>query len=366
MSLTVHTDSSAGHPWSVMSGGGLGTKQMFLAEDARREALEAGVHLNEANARALVARAGHDFDDLVAQARRPGFKPIRLGTTVSLAFKAKSREILSHNVIAKIEGTGAPDEAVVYTAHWDHVGTNPAIKGDNIFNGAVDNATGTAALIELADAFAALSSRPRRTVYFVATTAEEKGLLGSEYLSRHPMIPLANIVAVLNMDALFPFGSYHGMAVPALGSSEVEDVLADAARRLDRVLLPDDQPQAGAYYRSDHYPFAEKGVPAVFAVGNPTDADLAADTTISGRFTWYMQGGYHKPADEYDAATWKMDGIEGDVRVYFEMDYRLAQDTRFPNWRYGNQFRALRDAMRAPATAGGTAGAASGAATGSP
>jgi hypothetical protein len=207
LSLVVHTDSSAGYPWSVLSGGGMGTTQMFLAEDAREEALDGVVHINEATARKLVARAGHDFDVLVGEAKRRGFEARPLGTTLALGYRARARSITSHNVIARIEGREAPDEAVIYTAHWDHVGTHATLEGDRIFNGAVDNATGTAGLLELARAFAALPERPRRTVLVGATTSEEKGLLGSVYLSRHPVVPLARTVAVRKMDALFPFGS---------------------------------------------------------------------------------------------------------------------------------------------------------------
>jgi hypothetical protein len=359
LAVVVHTDSSAGHPWSTIGGGGLGRTQMFLAEDVGGDALDGSVHLSEPVVRALLARAGHDLDALVARARRPGFRPVPLGTRLSLSNRGRTRSFTSHNVIARIEGREAPDECVLYTAHWDHVGTNPSLSGDRIFNGAVDNATGTAGLLELARAFASLPERPRRSVLFVATTCEEKGLLGSEHLSRHPVVPLRNTVAVINLDALFPFGSFRGMAVPGFGASEIEDVLAVAARRVDRVLLPDDQPQAGAYYRSDHWPFAEKGVPAVFAVGNPRAEDFARDSVVTKRFTDYMVAGYHKPGDEYDAATWDLRGVEEDVRVLFETGWRLADDHRFPNWYWGNPFRAKRDAMRDPGAApGGASGGA--------
>ena len=363
MTITVHTDSSAGHPWSTIGGGGLGRTQMFLAEDVGGDAVDGSVHLSEPAVRELLRRSGHTLEELVAAARTPGFRPMPLGTTIALSHRATTRQLVSHNVIGRIEGREAPDECVVYTAHWDHVGTNPSLPGDDkIFNGAVDNASGTAGLLEIARAFASLPERPKRTVLFVATTCEEKGLIGSEHLSRHPVMPLAQTVGVINLDALFPFGSYRGMAVPGFGASEIEDVLETAARRVDRVLLPDDQPQVGAYYRSDHWPFAEKGVPAVFAVGNPRPEDFAADSVVTARFTWYMRSGYHKVADEYDAATWDMRGIEEDVRVLFETGYRLADDRRWPNWRWGNPFRARRDAMRAAAQAGGRGAGASGAA----
>jgi hypothetical protein len=344
VTFIVHTDASAGHPWSLIANGGMGS-QIYLAEDAQQSKLEASVHISEPAVRKLLSRLGQDFDSLCAAARRRGFRARPLGATADVAIAATTRTLTSHNVIAKLEGSGAPDEAVIYTGHWDHVGTSAAQSPDSIFNGAVDNASGTAGLIEIARAFASLPTPPRRSVYVVATTCEEKGLLGSEYLSRHPLIPLAKTAAVVNLDALFPFDSYRGMAVPGFGASEIEDVLAAAARRVDRVLLPDDQPEVGAYFRSDHYPFAEKGVPAVFAVGNPLPSELVPGTKVYDRFMQYMQAGYHHVDDEYDAATWDMRGIEEDVRVLFETGYRIADDSRFPNWRWGSEFRAKRDAM---------------------
>jgi Zn-dependent M28 family amino/carboxypeptidase len=344
VSMLVHTDASAGHPWSILAGGGLGS-QIFLADSVGAPSVEAGVHISEPSIRRLVARLGENFDSLVAEAKRPGFHARPLRGSLDLTFAAATKPLVSYNVIAKFEGAGAPDEAVLFTGHWDHVGTNGALAPDSVFNGAIDNATGTAGLLEMAQAFATLPKPLRRTVYLVATTCEEKGLLGSEYLSRHPIVPLSKIAAVINLDALFPWGTYRRMVVPGFGSSEVEDVLAQAARRVDRFLVGDDQPEAGAYYRSDHYPFAEKGVPAVFAVGNPLEEEMAPGTALSKRVTDYMNNGYHKVGDEYDAATWDMRGIEEDVRVLFETGYRIADDTRFPNWRWGSEFRAKRDAM---------------------
>lgn len=345
--IVVHTDATAGFPWSVMTGGGTGRTQNFLADSAGPPRLELVVHVNEPAARRLLAAAGLDLDTLIARAGRRGFRAIPTPLAAAARWRGTSRPITSHNVIAKVRGREAPDECVIYTGHWDHVGTNPALTGDTIFNGAVDNATGTAALLELARAFASLPSPPRRTVYFVATTAEEKGLLGAEHLATHPVAPLERTAAVLNLDALFPFGAFDAMTVTGFGASEIEDDLAVAAARLGRVLQDDSSPEAGAYYRSDHYPFAKRGVPALFAVGNPRFDRTPPDTAQLARFERYLAGGYHKPADEYDPATWDLAGIEGDVRAYFETGYRIAHDRRFPNWRYGNEFRALRDAMRA-------------------
>jgi Zn-dependent M28 family amino/carboxypeptidase len=258
------------------------------------------------------------------------------------------RTFASKNVVAAIRGAGEAEECVVYTAHWDHLGRNGALKGDQIFNGAVDNATGTAALLELAQAYAKLARAPRRSVVFVATTAEEKGLLGSEYHARHPACPLANTAAVMNLDAHFPFGAFDAMTVPGLGSSEVEGMFAKAAARLGRVLQADSEPQAGAYYRSDHYPFAKRGVPAIYAVGTPRDTTTPdPKNPVVARFVDYVTTKYHKVTDEYDAATWDLSGVEGDVKVYFEAGLEIANSAQFPNWLAGSEFRRLRDAMRA-------------------
>jgi len=344
--VVIHTEATAGFPWSVMTGGGLGSAQNFLAGDGE-PGLELIVHLSEPAARRLLAAAGRDLDDLLARAATPGFAAEPLGLTASATYRAKRRDIESHNVIAVIRGSEAPEECVIYTAHWDHVGRNDELPGDDkIFNGAVDNATGTAGLLEIAAAFRRLPA-PRRTVYFVFTTAEEKGLLGSEYLASHPPAPLSRIVAVINLDALFPFGSFDAFTVTGLGSSEVEDVLAGAAARVGRVLQDDSEPQAGAYFRSDHYPFAKRGVPALFAVGGPRNEELVEGNPVLDKFMNYLSNGYHKVTDEYDAATWDLAGIEEDVRALFETGWRIAGDTRYPNWTYGNEFRPLRDRMLA-------------------
>lgn len=344
--IVIHTVASAGYPWGVLTGGGLGSAQNFLGGGATAPELELVIHVNEPAARRLLAAAGLDLDALTREAGERGFRARPTPLRVSAEFTATRRDIVSSNVIGRLPGREAPEEAVLYTAHWDHVGVNPNLEGDQIFNGAVDNATGTAALIELAHAFRSLPEPPRRSVYFVATTAEEKGLLGSEYLARNPVVPLSRTVAVLNLDALFPFDSFRAMTVTAIGSSELEPLLAEAAARLDRVLQDDNAPQAGAYYRSDHYPFAKRGVPALFAVGGPPHASLTDENPIAQRFADYLSNGYHKPNDAYDPATWDMRGIEEDARIYFEVGWRLAQDRRFPNWNYGNEFRVLRDRMR--------------------
>jgi Zn-dependent M28 family amino/carboxypeptidase len=353
--IVVHTNASAGYPWDVIARS-TGSAQNFLAEAKDVPRLEIVIHVSEPAARRLLASAGLDLDDLTGRANRRGFAAVATPLSADMAYTARTRAITSHNVIAKVEGSDRSGECVIYTAHWDHVGRNDSLPGDKIFNGAVDNATGTASLLEIARAWSSLPQKPRRTAYFVATTAEEKGLLGSEYLASHPIVPFSKTAAVLNLDALFPFGAFSAMTVTGLGSSELEDTLAIACARIGRVLQDDDAPQAGAYYRSDHYPFAKRGVPALFAVGNPRAEEMTDDSPVSRKFATYMTNGYHKVTDEYDAASWDMRGIEGDARVYFETGWRVANSDRLPNWYAGNEFRAVRDGMMRSRSAGGATG----------
>lgn len=344
--MIVHTEASAGWPWSLLEEGGAGAAQAWLRDDDDAHPT-AVVQISEPAARALFAAAGEDFDALYEAAAARGFVARESALTATIETNAETHMYQSNNVVAMFPGREAPEECVVYTAHWDHMGVDEDADGDFIFNGAVDNATGTAALVELAQAYGALERAPRRSVYFVATTAEEKGLLGAQaFIDNAPCAP-ENIVAVLNMDAHFPFGAFDAMTVPGLGSVEIEDVLAAAAARIDRVLQPDTNPQAGGYFRSDHWPFIEQGVPALYAVGSPSLARFEADPSLIDPFVDYVTNGYHKVGDEYDPESWDMTGIRDDVRVFFETGLELSDTDAFPNFTEASRFRALRDAMRA-------------------
>ncbi|HEU4363975.1 MAG TPA: M28 family metallopeptidase [Candidatus Krumholzibacteria bacterium] len=292
-------------------------------------------------AAAILSGAGADFDALAASAATHGFNAVTLRATVSGEVRVEIERSKSYNVVGYVKGSERPDEYVVYTAHWDHVGIGAAVDGDSIYNGAVDNATGTAALLELAQAFTALPGAPRRSVVFVATAAEEQGLLGAYHYTDHPVFPLEWTVGVINMDALFPFADWNGMTVVALGSSELEDYLRAAAAELGRGLQADPTPEHGAFFRSDHYPFAKKGVPAIFAIGGPLD-EPAPDEAVMQRFSDYVSNSYHRPSDEY-GDDWNLTGITGDVKVYFLTGYAIAGDDRVPNWYFTSEFRALRD-----------------------
>jgi hypothetical protein len=289
----------------------------------------------------ILRAAGHDPAVLMEAAGRRGFQARPLGIAIDVTGDVTVERSESYNMLGLLRGREHPDEVVAYSAHWDHVGIGVPVEGDSIYNGAVDNASGTAALLTLAAAFRARPEPPSRSVLFWATTCEEQGLLGSYHYADNPVVPLDKTVALLNMDALFPFGPVDGMVVTGYGNSELEDLLVTATAPEGRVVLPDDQPEAGAFYRSDHFPLARKGVPALFAVGNPKDDSNAE---LMGKFTNYVTTSYHKPSDELTDA-WDLGGIVQDTRTYYRLGAGLADGRSWPNWKPTSEFRHLRDAM---------------------
>lgn len=347
--ILIHDEEIILYPWEAL--GANAHTPHFSAQPNENTPVkpELFVEIPRERAEQILSAVGQDYAQLVSESARPGFTGFSTGLQLSVEFEVEIEHSRSNNVIGIVPGSGAPDEYVLYTAHWDHVGIGEPEDGDGIYNGAVDNATGTAVLMELARAHAQLDAPPRRSVVFIATAAEEQGLLGAFHYTNDPVYPLENTMAVINMDALFPFGQFNAMTVVAMGSSEVEDYLGAAAALEGRVLQADSQPEIGAFFRSDHYPFAKRGVPAIFTVGGPA-SEPEPDAGMIERFQDYGANRYHHPSDEYDA-TWDMRGIVGDARIYFRTGLSIANDTRVPNWYLGSEFRALRDAGRARAAA---------------
>lgn len=346
--ILIHTQASAGWPWTLLQSGGAGAGQAFIDTTATTAKPQISIQLSEPATRKLLEHAGLDYDELTQAANSaPAGGTRRLELTVSSFFTGEERRFSSPNVIARIAGRSRSDECVIYTAHWDHVGTNPIMAEDPIFNGAVDNATGTAALIELAAAYAALPQAPERSVLFMATTAEEKGLLGAEYYADHPLCAPEKTVGVLNMDSHFPFGSFKALTVPGYGFSGLQAYFERASARIGRTVQPDSNPEVGGYYRNDAYPFAKRGIPAIYAVGSPLDEELTEGSEILNKYIDFVTTKYHKPKDEYDPEAWDMTGIEEDVRIFFDAGLELANSSDFPNWRADLSYRALRDDMMA-------------------
>jgi Zn-dependent M28 family amino/carboxypeptidase len=342
--LIVHETGPAGYPFAVVQGK-TGEQFTFVTpgKNMDRAAIEGWITLDQA--KALFARAGQDFDRLKAQAATRAFRPVPLGLTASMTIRNTLRRVDSQNVVARLEGSdpAARDEHVVFTAHWDHFGVGEPINGDRIYNGARDNATGTAALLEMARAFTRLPKPPRRSILFLSVTAEEQGLLGSEYYAAQPLYPLAKTLADINMDALNVTGRTKDLVVIGLGASQLDDYARDAAKEQGRTLKPDAEPEKGFYYRSDHFNFAKVGVPAlntdegVDFVGRPASFGIE----VRERYT---NERYHKPSDEV-TPDWDLSGLAEDVQLLFAVGYRVAQADPYPAWSPGNEFKAIRDAQ---------------------
>ena len=343
--IIVHEEAPAAYPWEVVRNGA-GRPQLAIdtpGSEVSRVEIE-GWMTREAALKVFSA-AGLDYDTVKAAAARRGFKPMPLTLNASVRVTNVIRRITSHNVVAVRRGTKRPDEYIVYTAHWDHLGRAPAGEGDTIFNGAVDNATGTAALIELARAFGTVRPAPERSIVFIGFTGEEYGLLGSEYFADHPVMPLEQIVGGVNMDGMMVDGATRDVTVVGFGASELEDYLAAAAAAQGRVLRPEPTPEKGSYYRSDHFMLARKGVPMLYAKAGIDSQEHGPDWGLQ-RNTDYIAQRYHKPSDEFDP-NWDLSGAVQDLELYFDVGLMLAMEAGFPNWRPGNEFRAIRDRNRA-------------------
>jgi Zn-dependent M28 family amino/carboxypeptidase len=301
-------------------------------------------------AKSLFADAGLDLDQLRVAANKRGFKPVPMDAKLTLDLKSTTVDKQSRNVVGILPGSEHPEEAVVYMAHWDHLGKHPGETGDNIYNGAVDNGTGVSGILEIAGKFAGAPTPPKRSVLFVAVTLEESGLLGSQYYVAHPAIPLDKTVAVVNLDALSPIGKSRDITVVGMGSSELEDILKPIALKEGMAMHAESRPEAGSYFRSDHFHFAKARLPALYL---DSGEDLVDGGTAAGEAASkdYNDNRYHKPADQYDAATWKLDGILAVLDSVYGVGEQLANDDAWPNWYKTNPFRAARDKMMAAKSA---------------
>ncbi|MBX0289393.1 M28 family peptidase [Hymenobacter sp. HSC-4F20] len=340
--LIVHDTKPAAYPWSVVLSGAISPKlrAQTANKGADKCALEGWLTLDAA--KKLFQAAGQNYEQLYAAANTKGFRPRPLGgLTLSGSIQNKLRRQTSRNVLAVLPGTTRPDEYIIYSAHWDHFGVGKAIAGDSIYNGAVDDGTGLAALLSIAEAFQKAPQKPERSIVFLAVTAEEQGLLGSAYYAQHPPYPLNKTVADLNMDMLWPYGQMKDLTVIGYGQSELEDYARAAAREQDRYILPDQQPETGMFYRSDHFNFAHVGVPSLYASGGFESRSRGKDYIAQQRQN-YTANMYHKPADQFDPS-WDLSGIAQDAQLYFRVGQRLAAETTFPQWRAGSEFKGARD-----------------------
>jgi Zn-dependent M28 family amino/carboxypeptidase len=335
----VHQTQPAGYGWNVVqSSWTMPRLDLPQSEDPAPRVPVAG-WLTEDAARRLFARAGKNFDELAAQAGQRGFKAVPLDARASIQLHSNITHSLSNNVIGMVKGTEHPDQAVVYTAHWDHLGHDPKLKGHAIYNGAIDNGTGVAALLEIAGKFA--EDKPRRSVVFAAVTMEESGLLGSRYYVAHPPFPLEKTVADINMDALGIGGPTHDMEVVGLGQGDLEDTFADVLKEDGRTITGDSTPEQGHYFRSDHFNFAKAGVPAL-AAGTGVDRVDGGRAAGEAAAADYTKNRYHQPTDVFDMR-WDFTGVIQDVNAFYKLGARLANDDTWPAWKAGSEFKAERE-----------------------
>src|SRR4051812_33032488 len=338
--IIVHETGHAGYPWAVVVGSN-SRENMDLKSpsgNADRVAIEGWITQDLATK--LCAAADEDYQALKQRALRRDFRPVPLKAKATWQVTNKWREISSRNVVGEIPGTDPKlkDELIIYTAHWDHLGRNPHLEGDQIYNGALDNASGTAALLELAEAFA--KTKPKRTILFLSVTAEEKGLLGSKYYATHPLYPVERTLANINMDGISVWGRTRDIGIVGSGQTTLEDTLAPFVRAQGREMHPEAEPEKGYYFRSDHFEFARKGVPALYCdegidvIGKPAGYGQRKRDE-------YTEKDYHKVSDEIKP-DWDLSGAVEDLRLLFQVGYAVAQGSESPKWKEGSEFKALR------------------------
>jgi len=344
--LIVHDTVPAAYGWNVVESGWSGPQAYAAADSGTPRTLVNGWLQND-TARRILAAAGQDLDRLTAAAKQPGFKPVPLALAASTGFDNAVRRFTSKNVIGILPGAARPQEVVLHTAHWDHLGRcPPAEDGDDICNGAIDNATGTAALVALAEAHVK-AGPAARSLAFIALTAEESGLLGSAHYAANPVFPLAQTVGGVNIDALSMAGPARDVTLVGGGKSYLDLYLARALQAEGRHATPETTPEKGYYYRSDHFSFARRGLPMLYFDGGE---DLLHGGHSAGS-AWaesYTAHRYHSPKDEYDP-TWEWSGAMADLQLYYRVGRMLAESENWPNWRKGDEFRRARDATCAPA-----------------
>ena len=342
--FVIHETGPAGYPWEVVGSTPYAESFDLVAADDNLSRATVEGWVQRATAEMLFEMAGLDFETAKQQAADRAFQPIPLGVTGSLRVRNELRRIDSDNVVARIEGSGAPDEVIMYVAHWDHMGVDPSLEGDQIFNGAADNATGTAGLIEIARAFMEAPEPPRRSILFLAVTAEEQGLLGSRHYGENPLYPAAQTVAALNMDVLNQWGRTRDLTIVGMGQSGLDAVASEVAAGLGRTLAPDPEPEKGFYYRSDHFSFARAGIPAFYADPGVEYIDKPEGYGIEKR-TEYTANDYHAVSDEVKP-DWDLSGAIEDLTFLYRMGARLADGDDWPAWSETSEFRAVREAQR--------------------
>lgn len=340
--LIVHEASMAGYPWAVVQGAGSGAKLNLKSLGYTPCEMQGWISLDVA--KEIFTSAGMDLQQSMMAARKPGFKAIPLPYKVSGSIKNDISENVSKNVAAMIPGTDQPDEYIIFSAHWDHLGIGAPIDGDSIYNGARDNATGSATLLGIAEAMAKAGPY-KRSIVFLWVTAEEQGLLGSAYYAAYPFLPPEKTVANLNIDGMATQGEMNDLSIIGYGQSELETYAERWAKKQNRYILPDQEPEKGYFFRSDHFNFAKIGIPALYAKGN-FEHRAKGKAYAKEKEDLYRTTAYHLPADEFDEVTFALGGIMQDAELFMQIAKELGNNQDWPEWKEGSEFKATRDASR--------------------
>lgn len=341
--LIIHDTAGAGYDFSILQGSWNTTKLYMDSREKSNYLCQVEGWITEPTAKILFEIAGINYTEARARANKQGFRPEPTTLKLSTSLRTKVKFAKSHNVVAKITGEKHPEEYIIYSAHWDHFGVGKAdAEGDSIYNGAQDNASGSAGILEIAKAFKSMKTKPARSIVFLWVTAEEQGLLGSAYYAANPIYPVAKTVANINLDGLNITGKTKDVVIIGPGQSDLEDYLKEQVEKDGRYISLDDHPEAGYYFRSDHFNFAKVGIPAL-------DAHAGIDDEEKGIEYGKMKGDeytekyYHKPSDEYSSDTWKLDAAIQELQLAFKIGKQLSMAQTWPKWKEGSEFKAIRE-----------------------
>ena len=335
--IIIHETAPASYPWSVVENSWSGEQFGFQKENNNMDRVAVEGWVTTDVAKELFTKAGLDFDTMKANAAKGAYHVDMGDLTASVEVNNTIKKSISYNFIATLPGSEKPDEHIIYSAHWDHLGTDKTRKGDQIYNGAHDNATGTAGLIEVAEAFATLPEHPSRSMTFLAVTAEEQGLLGSKYYAANPVIPASQTVANINMDSLNLLGKVKDINVVGIGKSEMDSLLETAAKAQGRTVSGDPKPSSGGYYRSDHFAFANMGVPAMYAGGGSEALDEET-ANYRKRMSLVLRGCYHQPCDRY-RDEWDLSGAVQDLQLFYQVGFDISERKEWPTWNATSEFQ---------------------------
>lgn len=339
--IIIHDTKPASYPWGVVENGWTGANLYLKAEDNNRSRCSFESWVSFGTAQELFAAAGKENYDFTTKAKSKAFNPFDMNLSLSLSFTNTTKFSTSNNVVGLIKGSEKPDELIIYTAHWDHLGFGTPINDDSIYNGAIDNASGVAVLLEIARAFTK-EKQPKRSIMFLAVTAEEQGLLGSAYYAKKPIYPTNKTVAVINMDALMAIGEMKDLTVVGHGQSELDELAEKYAHIQGRYIIADPNPGSGHFFRSDHFSFAKVGIPALYASGSYEHINKGI-AYVKEKSEYYVSTNYHQPSDEY-SSDWDLSGMVLDGTLFYEIGTHLANNINsWPKWKKGSEFKAIRE-----------------------